>query len=208
MNRSEFQNRWSQLHNNAPITGIVGGWLQISYAAARAANRLRLTPNGLTLLGVIFSIAALSAPQVAVVLIPLSLAMDGIDGSLAIIQNRSSKKGALYDSLADRLSEACWAAIFYLMGAALWAAIAFWMLGAIQEYARARISSLGVSDLGVVTPMERPMRASALFIALVLHLLAFPGSDFVLLAALILQVFSVLLVVRFANRSLQPPSQR
>ena len=208
MNRNEFRAQWSALHNNTDTTGIVGGWLSISFVLAQAAHRIRLTPNGLTLLGVILSGVALIAPEVAVVMIPLSLAMDGIDGSLAIIQNRSSKLGSLYDSLADRISEACWAAIFYLMGAALWAAITFWIFGAIQEYARARMIALGVRDIGVVTPMERPMRASALFIALVLYLLGLPGSDIVVLATLILQAVSVLLVVRFANRSLQQPSLR
>ena len=208
MKRDEFFSMWSSLHNNAPTTGIVGGWLRISYRLAHVANRLHLTPNGLTLLGLLLSIAAMPSPTLALVLVPLSLACDGIDGSLALIQQRQSQLGALFDSLADRVAEACWLYIFYRMGAPLWAAVAMWTLGAIQEYARARITSLGVIDLGVVTPMERPMRASALFIALVIYLLGWSFAPTVLYIALALQSISVLLVVRFASQSLRQPSQR
>ena len=208
MKREEFFSRWSSLHNNAPTTGIVGGWLRISYRLAQLANRLHLTPNGLTLLGLLLSIAAMPHPTLALVLVPLSLACDGIDGSLALIQQRQSQLGALFDSLADRVAEACWLYIFYRMGAPLWAAVAMWTLGAIQEYARARITSLGVIDLGVVTPMERPMRASALFIALVIYLLGWSFAPAILYVALALQSISVLLVVRFASQSLRQPSQR
>lgn len=208
MKREDFMAQWSSLHNNAPTTGIVGGWLRISYRLARGANRLGMTPNGLTLLGLALSIAAISTPTAALILVPLSLACDGIDGSLALIQQRQSRLGSLYDSVADRIAEGCWVYIFYLLGAPLWAAIAMWTLGATQEYARARITSLGVVELGVITPMERPVRASALFIALVAHQIGWNFSSGVLYVALGLQLISVLLVVRFASQSLQQPSQR
>ena len=208
MKREEFFSRWSELHNNASTTGIVGGWLRISYRLAYLFNRLHLTPNGLTLIGLLLSCAAIPDPTLALVLVPLSLACDGIDGSLALIQQRTSRLGSLFDSLADRIAEAAWLSIFFRIGAPLWACIAMWTLGATQEYARARIASLGVSDLGVVTPMERPMRASALFIALVIHQLEWSFASEILFIAVVLQLISVLLVVRFASQSLRQPSQR
>lgn len=206
MERATFFKRWSELHNNADTSGIVGGWLTISYQIAHGADRLRFTPNALTLCGVALAPLALINNWWALIMVPLSLAFDGIDGSLAVIQKRESARGSLYDSLSDRLVESIWAIVLYRCGAPLWAALLFWSLGAIQEYARARIASLGVSDLGVVTVMERPMRASAVFIVVVSALLALPV--YAVYVAIALQVFSVLSVFRFANRSLRRPSQR
>ena len=208
MNFVEFKAQWSKLHNNASTDSIVGGWLWISFRLAQRAHRLKFTPNTLTLLGVLFSLVALRNSYVALIMVPFSLACDGIDGSLALIQKSDCKLGSLYDSLADRISEAAWAVIFYSLGAPLWAVLIFWTLGAVQEYARARLLSLNVNDLGVVTPMERPMRASALFIALVLSVLNLNYVNEVLYCALALQILSVLLVARFASQSLRQPSQR
>lgn len=208
MDFSTFKSTWSGLHNNASTQGIVGGWLRISFALAQGANTLRLTPNSLTLLGVFVASAALINSWWALFLVPLSLAFDGVDGSLAIITGRESKVGAIYDSLSDRIVEGFWAYIAYQLGAPLWVAASLWSLGALQEYARARIAALGVGELGVVTVMERPMRASALFISLVLSVLSLPGVVVTFYCALLLQLFSVLAVFRFGYQSLQQPSQR
>ena len=208
MNFDIFTSKWSSLHNNAATTGIVGGWLRISYLLAHAARKIRLTPNALTLLGVVAASFALLGKWWALILIPLSLAFDGVDGSLSIITDTHSPRGAIYDSIADRVVEGIWAVVAYQLGAPFWLVALFWSVASFQEYARARITSLGVSDLGVVTIMERPMRASALFIALVLEVLGISGVLVVISCALALQIFSALVVVRFANQLLQQPSQR
>lgn len=208
LNERQFLTKWSVLHGNAAPVGIVRGWLWISYRMARSLRFM--SPNAITLSGVVIAVAMLTisrSPWVALLLV-LSLIADGLDGSLALIRGQESSLGSLYDSLADRVTEASWAYIFYVAGAPAWCAMALWFLGGLQEYARAKVISLGITDVGVITPAERPMRASALFIALVLWHCGLGDVAMVSYIFLALQIFSVLLVVRYAHQSLQQPSQR
>ena len=180
LTESEFKDRWSKLHGGADVEGVVGGWLSFSYQAARVCTALRITPNLLTLLGLLTAIAmALSTyAAIALLLLVVSLFFDGIDGSVAIFQHRESKFGATLDSVVDRISEALWFYALYAIGVPAWVPITLWSVAAFQEYARAKLVSLGVSDIGVVTPAERPVRASFLFIVLILECLKKPNWDF------------------------------
>ncbi len=80
--------------------------------------------------------------------------------------------------------------------------LAIYVIASTQEYARARLGGLGVSDLGVVTPAERPVRASFIFIALVSYALGLELVDLSLAILGILQLISFGLVARFARNSL------
>jgi len=205
MNRADFFAKWSSLHGNAEIKGIVKAWLKISYGSAKLASALLITPNLLTLLGIIFAIAMAVNPLSlwTIPLLVLSLYADGIDGSVAIYQNRASQFGAVLDSVADRVSEALWFYVAYRIGAPAWIVLVTYVIASTQEYARARLGGLGVTEVGVVTPAERPVRASFIFIALVAYAL---GLDIValLLAALgALQGFSFYLVGRWAYNCLR-----
>jgi len=203
----DFIQQWSLLHGNAPTRGIVGLWLKISYRCALGLAKVGLSPNALTALGVLFGIGtAITSPSLAMgVFLALSLACDGIDGSLALVTGKTSKLGAVFDAIADRLTEALWAIAFYKLGVPLSAVMALWLLAAIQEYARARIGSAGVQELGVVTPAERPVRASFLFIGLIAWHIEFTHSWPTAIAGLliILQFISLLMVIRFAYRVLK-----
>lgn len=204
--QSEFTSRWSQLHNNASTSGIVGGWLKISYRIGLVCTLLRITPNALTLLGLVSAIGMVFTPHswIAIGLLVFSLFCDGIDGSVAIFQKRESAIGALMDSLADRIVEAIWLYVLYTLGAPSLIVLSLWLLGAVQEYARARMESLGIKSIDVVTLTERPMRASYIFVALILWHVA--GSDFTTAVAsmyLAIQIISVLQVSRSAYQSLR-----
>ena len=83
-----------------------------------------------------------------------------------------------------------------------WITILLWVIASVQEYARARLSSLGVNEIGVVTPVERPVRASIIFIALVMWHSNIAGVTYVSIAYLALQIISVYLVLRFARSQL------
>jgi len=122
MNQNDFFTKWSALHGNAEIKGIVKAWLKISFASAKFLSRLRLTPNLITLLGIVFAVAMAVNPLSlwAIPLLVLSLYADGIDGSVAIYQNRESQFGAVLDSFADRISEALWFYVAYRIGAPAW----------------------------------------------------------------------------------------
>jgi CDP-diacylglycerol--glycerol-3-phosphate 3-phosphatidyltransferase len=205
MNKADFLARWSALHGNAEIKGVVKAWLGISYGSARFMSALRITPNLLTLFGVIFAIAMAVNPLSlwTIPLLVLSLYSDGIDGSVAIYQNRESQFGAILDSVADRISEALWFYVAYRIGAPAWLVLFTYVIATTQEYARARLGGLGVSDVGVVTPAERPVRASFVFIALVAYAIGLELVTLVMGVLFALQIFSFNLVSRWAYNRLR-----
>jgi len=204
LNKEEFRAKWSSLHSDAETTGIVGGWLNISYRFGLICTLLRISPNALTLFGLLGAVAtALTAHSAwAIFFLVFSLFCDGIDGSVAIFQHRDSKWGATLDSVADRISEALWFYALYAIGVPAWIPITLWSIAAFQEYARAKLISLGVSDIGVVTPAERPVRASFLFIVLILNQLSLPGATAISIAFLAVQIYSFVSVVRFSRSQL------
>ena len=205
MNQTDFFAKWSALHGNAEIKGIVKAWLKISFASAKFLSRLRLTPNLLTLLGIVFAVAMAVNPLSlwAIPLLVLSLYADGIDGSVAIYQNRESQFGAVLDSVADRISEALWFYVAYRIGAPVWIVLLTYVTASTQEYARARLGGLGISEVGVVTPAERPVRASFIFIALVVYAIGFNLVTPVMAVLAALQLFSFYLVGRWAHNCLR-----
>ena len=205
MNQTEFFAKWSALHGNAEVKGIVKAWLRISYGSAKFMSALRITPNLLTLLGIVFAIAMVANPLAiwTIPLLVLSLYADGIDGSVAIYQNRASQFGAILDSVADRISEALWFYVAYRIGAPAWLVLATYVIASTQEYARARLGGLGIKDVGVVTPAERPVRASFIFIALVAYAIDLNLTTAVMSVLGALQVFSFYLVGRWAYNCLR-----
>jgi phosphatidylglycerophosphate synthase len=205
MKQAEFFAKWSALHGNAEIKGIVRAWLKISFTSAKFVSVLRLTPNFLTLLGIVFAIAMAANPLSlwTIPLLVLSLYADGIDGSVAIYQNRESQFGAVLDSVADRISEALWFYVAYRIGAPVWLVLVTYVIATTQEYARARLGGLGINAVGVVTPAERPVRASFIFIALVAYAIGLNLVTPVMAVLAALQLLSFYLVCRWAYNSLR-----
>lgn len=193
MDKNEFFATWSKLHGEAKIEGIVKAWLQISYSVVRPLAKLRVTPNLLTLAGLIFAIALWLFPSSwpAALFLVLSLFFDGIDGSLAIYSRVTSKFGAFTDSFVDRLSEVFWALALYKLGAP--AILVFLALLAtfMQEYLRARAGGLGHDEVGLVTICERPVRASLIFIAIVANLVGFEVTVMIAAVWVAMQSFAL-----------------
>ena len=206
LSKDEFKAKWSSLHSDAETKGIVGAWLNISYRFGLICTLLRISPNSLTMLGLLGAVATAVTAETAwaILFLVFSLFCDGIDGSVAIFQHRESKFGATLDSVVDRISEALWFYALYAIGVPVWIPITLWSVAAFQEYARAKLVSLGVSDIRVVTPAERPVRASFLFIVLILNQLSMPGVTELSVAFLVLQIYSFVSVVRFSRSRLLP----
>jgi phosphatidylglycerophosphate synthase len=204
MNKQEFNQSWSKLHGDAQITGVVKGWLGISYILVKPLAKLRVTPNLLTILGLFFGILLyLNALSIwAILFLVLSLICDGIDGSLAIITGKNGKWGAMLDSVVDRITELFWALTFISIGADQKLVIAAVLIAATQEYLRARSAGLGLTDLGVVTIAERPVRASILFVALVAFTLNLEFINLLALLWLIMQAISLLTLTKFSYKKL------
>ena len=204
MSKDDFYFAWSKLHGDAKIAGIVKGWLSISFPTSKALARIRITPNALTILGLVFGVLlymnanAIWAPLILVI----SLICDGVDGSLAIITGKSSKWGALLDSVVDRLTEVFWILALYSLGVDSKILIAVLILASAQEYLRARAGGVGLTQVGVVTLAERPVRASFVFVALVAFNLNLEILNQITFVWLILQAFSFLTVAKFVAAKL------
>ena len=205
MKEQEFKERWSTLHGGADTEGVVGRWLSISYQAARVCVALRISPNVLTLLGLGTAIAmGLSTyAAIALLLLVISLFFDGIDGSVAILRGTESKWGEVLESLADRISEAFWLYMGWRLGIPAWIVITMWTIASTQEYARARLASLGHREIGVVTPTERPVRAIFMAFALLFYIFDIPGTLILSYAFLALLTFSFLKVMKVASQVLR-----
>jgi len=205
MKEQEFKQRWSNLHGGADTEGVVGGWLSFSYQVARVCVALRISPNVLTLLGLGTAIAmGLSTyASIALLLLVISLFFDGIDGSVAILRGTESKWGEVLDSLADRISEAFWLYMGWRLGIPGWVVITMWTIASTQEYARARLASLGHREIGVVTPTERPVRAIFMAFALLFYIFDIPGTLILSYAFLALLTFSFLRVMKVASQVLR-----
>lgn len=198
MKREEYLAKWSVLHGGASITGIVRGWLLISFALSKPIVRLRISPNFLSLLGVIAAIFTYVQAQrnFALGILILSLLFDGLDGTVAILSGMASKRGAMVDSIADRIGETFWALAFYKLGAPAWLVATAWLLAFTQEYCRARIAGLGDYRIDVVTIAERPVRASFLAVALLAFDLKIPGVTTLAVVWAIQQALALVTVMR------------
>ena len=205
MNLLEFRRRWSELHGGVEIQGVIKGWLTISFAIARVLNFFRITPNIVTTVGLLASVLIYftSYTSQLIALVLFSLICDGVDGSLAIYGDRASKFGELYDSIADRLSEAFWLMGASFVGVPVRWAIAIWVLGATQEYARARLASLGYTEIGVVTPTERPVRAIFVIAVTLTFWFGYDVATEIAIAFTALSAISVLIVMRMAQSILK-----
>jgi archaetidylinositol phosphate synthase len=171
MKREEFFANWSALHGGAEIAGLVKGWLVISFAISRPLVRIKVSPNVLSIIGVIAAVFTYTEANrnYCIALLGISLLSDGIDGSVAILSNKASKRGAMVDALCDRIGETFWALAFYKLGAPAWLIATAWVLAFTQEYSRARIAGLGDYRIDVVTIAERPVRASFLAVAILAY---------------------------------------
>jgi phosphatidylglycerophosphate synthase len=204
MSREEFFSTWSDLHGNAKISGIVKAWLSISYLIVKPISRVRITPNILTMFGLFFGVILFLNAKTswASVLLVLSLICDGIDGSLAILTKKSTKWGAILDSVVDRLTEIFWVLALYKIGADLKLLVLVLLTASLQEYVRARSAGLGVSEVGIVTFAERPVRASFVFIVFISLQFDFIIYNQIILFWLLLQLFSLFTLVRFTYSKL------
>lgn len=193
MRIEEFFLKWSGIHGGAKVSGVVRAWLTISFRIVNPLAAARITPNTLSYLsiatGALFAIFASS--NWALLLLVISLLLDGIDGSLAIFTGRTSNFGALLDAVADRIVESFWFLGFYLMGAPIELILTIWIATYLQEYMRARFASFGFEEIVLVTWSERPVRASVIFIALVVRTIGIDSIDIFLLSAWFLAILQL-----------------
>jgi CDP-diacylglycerol--glycerol-3-phosphate 3-phosphatidyltransferase len=139
----------------------------VEQPAAQLLEKLGLSPNQLTIIGLLLSGATaylLANGQFVAggILLMLASALDMADGSLARLQGRASDAGALLDSTADRVSEAVvflGLLLFYINSSSLPEELLIFLAlisSFMVSYLRARGEGLGVDcKVGVMTRPER-----------------------------------------------------
>jgi CDP-diacylglycerol--glycerol-3-phosphate 3-phosphatidyltransferase len=160
-------------------------WDRLMKPVGRGLGRAGLTPNAITVGGVVFQAAVaaliLNGSLLAAGLVAVVAALaDGLDGAVAKAMGARSDFGAVLDSTTDRLAEA----LYYLPIAWLYGvspdvaerdepwvaalALTAMVLSFLVSYIRARAESLGYdAKVGIA---ERAERAIILILGLILDL--------------------------------------
>ena len=146
-------------------------------------RRTRLTPDHLTIVGLLVGIAAAVAIgfgelRLGMLLVILAGLPDLLDGALAKATGSSSQRGAFFDSTVDRVTDAL------LLGGIAWyfastesphmAMLPFAVssVSGIISYQRAKAESLGIDAKGGL--MERAERIIAICVGLLFNVLLIP----------------------------------
>jgi len=170
LSQSQWLDRWQDLHGGYdPRQGSasVRRWLALVHVVARPLARTGVHPDLLTLASLLAAGAVLLTPSWAgVVLVLLAALIDGLDGCVAVLQQRTSRWGYLLDSVVDRCTDIVLILAMLQLAAppALGAGCGFAVL--LLEYIRARAGNAGSGEITVVTVGERPTRVIVAVLAL------------------------------------------
>lgn len=146
-------------------------------------RRTRLTPDHLTVAGLVVALGAAVAiglgwHAVGLLLVILAALPDLLDGALAKASNTSSQRGAFFDSVIDRVTDAL------LFGGVAWhfaseesphlalLPMAVALMSSVISYERAKAESLGLSAKGGI--MERAERIILLCLGLLFPVILIP----------------------------------
>jgi CDP-diacylglycerol---glycerol-3-phosphate 3-phosphatidyltransferase len=191
-----------------PPFGLGGVVRQFSRLGATLV-RHGVTADEVTVVGILFAVATsvvigLGYLYVGIVVLTVGGLMDALDGVVAKSAGAASDRGAFFDSVADRISDA------FIFGGVTWyllersdprAAIlpvAILAVSGVISYTRAKAESLGLSARGGL--MERAERLIFLGVALLLHVVMVP------LLGLLLLLTTATAVGRFRKVWLQASS--
>lgn len=145
-------------------------------------SKTHVTPNALTATSLVVAILGYALVvytglgTLLALAIMLSGFIDAIDGAMARLTGKVSRKGAFLDSVVDRVSEAVFALAFVELGFNSHIVLIYLASSMIVSYMRAKGESLGLSLSGVGL-MERAERLIALAVVAILadvnHVVAF-----------------------------------
>ncbi|MFN2538019.1 MAG: CDP-alcohol phosphatidyltransferase family protein [Mycobacteriales bacterium] len=146
MTPEEHLLRWQALHGVEP-SWLVRRWLHVVRWLSRP---LRVPPWSVTVAAVAVTASALVVPlPVAAGLVLLAGLLDGIDGCVAVLQDKASDTGRRLDHGADRIGELVFGGLLWRAGVPWWLAVTAVVLMLAVE---------GLRRSPVVTVGERPVR--------------------------------------------------
>ncbi len=173
--------RWSALHHGIDPARVplLLPWLRFVWVLARPLRAV--PPVALTALGVLLAADAVllagPAPWAAAAAVVLAALCDALDGAVAVIASRISQFGARADAVADRLSDAAFAAVLWRCGVpwpvALACGAAAWGVDVLRRVRRVRsritagerpswtICAALACGSAAVTPAQWPVLACA-----------------------------------------------
>lgn len=160
--------RWKALHGGYDPERAalpVRAWLRLSYRLARGLARAHVSPGLVTVVGLVLCLFVPAVathhgwwPTLSGGLVVLAGLCATLDGALAVVTDRVTRFGYVYESVADRLGEGAWLLAFLAVGAPGWIVSLTAVLVYLHEYLRSRAIAGGLSGLGAVTVGERPTR--------------------------------------------------
>jgi len=208
VNRSEYLRAWSRVHGfveGEEVTGIARGYLSINFYLVQPLVFLKFTPNLVTLLGPLLAGAALLSRDnwVIALFILASLVVDGFDGAVALIREKSSALGGVWDGIVDRITELLWIGALYYAGISPALLLLTWLFVATQEYGRAKLNQLSGNVLGVVTICERPVRGLLVALGFLGESVISQSLEVVTVIWLIMQAFAFVQFSAMARKQLR-----
>ncbi len=202
LGRPEAKARWSALHGGYDQdTGslFLRGWMTGIDALARPLARRGVQPDVLTWtalwLGLLVVALAEPVPALAAVVVVASGAFDNLDGAVAVLTGRTTRWGAVLDSVVDRGTDALYLVVLALLGAPVLLIDETALVVLELEYVRARSGAVGGDEVGVVTAAERPTRVIVLAFVLLGAQIA-PADLCAVIGAVVLLVLTSIALVQ------------
>ena len=163
MTFEEYLVTWARLHGSPSPKGIVKIWLRISFTLSTPLTRFN--PNLITLVGPVLMVTAIliaAKPAnyffLASLLVLLVGLVDSFDGIVAVRTSRTSQWGSFLDGIVDRFIDVGIGVLLIVLGAPVELAILAFAIALVHEYMRAKASGIGLRQVGVITPAEKPTR--------------------------------------------------
>ncbi len=179
---------------------------KILYPIAKKLASIGLSPNVITVIGLLFSILYLASMYVekielAVFFILTSGVMDALDGAVAKVTGKTTKLGAFLDSTIDRIEDSIFIlGLSFLRFESLLIYI-FLALSLMISYMRAKGESLGLKLEGVGV-MERSERIIAIFLIVTASSFSHNLAYFILYATIALSLITFIQRFFFITHSL------
>lgn len=167
---------------------------------AKAVMKTGISPNTLTLLGLLSSIAYLifilyKMYIISLVMVILAGFFDVVDGAVAKLTGKVTKIGEFLDSTLDRLSDAILITGLIFMGFNVFVIILLLIFSFLVSYVRAKGELLGlkVEGRGLI---ERAERIVFIIAIIVTYMVNFE------IASIMVLVFLILTIITFIDRTI------